>query len=240
MDKKMAEFTPDVIVALNALLEDERASVEMAVALACGATEIQERTALAAMGVEDIATCESLRAQMEAAAAPVTRRINGVVFQVLGEERYDDRLRAYAHHQRIVAERCRELLSTLDLDAETRALAQGVSEAHQRHSEWCDHRADVFSVTRVFALSGDGQGVQGVQGIAAPQAVDTGAVRTAPAEADREQRDERNPDAQAATIASSQAQPALEDTSRAPHGSRDYTDYDPRSDTYSAAIPSTL
>lgn len=160
----MAAFTPDVVDALNALLEDERASVEMAVALACGATEIAERDTLAAMGIDDIATCESLRLQMEAAAAPVTRRINGVVFQVLGEERYDDRLRAYAHHQRIVADRCRELLATLALDEEARALAQRVSDAHQRHSAWCDQRADVFSATRIHALAAD-----------APQPADTAA-----------------------------------------------------------------
>jgi len=205
----MAEFTPDVVDALNALLEDERASVEMAVALACGATEIAERETLATMGIDDIAACESLRAQMEAVEAPVTRRINGVVFQVLGEERYDDRLRAFAHHQRIVADRCRALLDTLELDDETRDLVQSVSDSHRRHSAWCDSRADVFSATRIAALTGD----------ARQPATDTPA-----------------PDAPSATIspdADQQRSPSIVES--ATRNSRSLEEYDKSTDRYPAA-----
>ena len=88
-----AEFEYELIEALNMLLEDERASVEMEVALAAGATEYGERDALAAMGAEDIHFCEQLREEMEQAGLPVTPQINGVVFQVIGADRYDDRRR---------------------------------------------------------------------------------------------------------------------------------------------------
>src|SRR5579864_2585607 len=99
-----AEFEMELIEALNMLLEDERASVEMEVALASGATEYGEREMLTHMGSEDIHFCEQLRTEMELAGLPVSPQINGIVFQVIGAERYDDRLRAFAHHQRVRSE----------------------------------------------------------------------------------------------------------------------------------------
>jgi hypothetical protein len=143
------DYEPELVDALNLLIEDERASVEMEVALASGATEYAERETLARMGADDIRSCETLRAEMESADLPVTPQINGVVFEVLGAERYDDRLRAFAHHQRIVADRAADLLES-NLEGEMRAALVGIVAAHLRHIEWATRRADEFATTRLM------------------------------------------------------------------------------------------
>jgi hypothetical protein len=144
-----ADFEPELVEALNLLIEDERASVEMEVALASGATEYAERDALSRMGIEDIGVCETLRAEMEHAGLPVSPQINGVVFEVLGAERYDDRLRAFAHHQRIVADRASDLLES-NLDGALRATLEIVVGAHDRHVTWASDRAEEFAATRLL------------------------------------------------------------------------------------------
>jgi hypothetical protein len=144
-----ADYEQELVDALNLLIEDERASVEMEVALASGATEYAERETLARMGADDIHSCETLRAEMERAELPVTPQINGVVFEVLGAERYDDRLRAFAHHQRIVADRASDLLES-NLDGELRDALLSIVDAHQRHIEWANIRADAFATTRLM------------------------------------------------------------------------------------------
>ena len=65
-----ADYEAELVDALNLLIEDERASVEMEVALASGATEYAERETLARMGADDIHSCETLRAEMERAGLP--------------------------------------------------------------------------------------------------------------------------------------------------------------------------
>jgi hypothetical protein len=144
-----ADFEPELVDALNLLIEDERASVEMEIALASGATEYTERDTLARMGAEDIHSCETLRAEMESAGLQVTPQINGVVFEVLGAERYDDRLRSFAHHQRIVADRAADLLES-NLDGELREALARIVETHERHIEWASARADAFAATRLL------------------------------------------------------------------------------------------
>ncbi len=144
-----ADYEPELVDTLNLLIEDERASVEMEVALASGATEYAEREALMRMGIDDIRACETLSGEMERAGLPVTPQINGVVFEVLGAERYDDRLRAFAHHQRIVAERASDLLES-NLDGELRAALVNIVNGHQRHIEWASQRADEFADTRTM------------------------------------------------------------------------------------------
>ncbi|HEX8730413.1 MAG TPA: hypothetical protein VF725_00025 [Ktedonobacterales bacterium] len=144
-----AEFETELVEALNMLLEDERASVEMEISLASGATEYTERDAITAMGVEDIHFCEQLRSEMELAGLPVTPQINGVVFHVIGAERYDDRLRAFAQHQRAVADHARELQES-NLDGALREALDGISASHERHSDWIEQRADAFAATRAL------------------------------------------------------------------------------------------
>lgn len=139
--------SPETIDLLNALLEDQRASVEIEVALASDATEYGEREALEAMGGEDIAICCALRERMSALGLDVTHRINGVVFQVLGMERYDERLRAFANHQRLVLQRAR-MVDADTLDRELRQCVEAIIEAHPRHALWCDDRATEFAATR--------------------------------------------------------------------------------------------
>jgi hypothetical protein len=135
--------------ALNALLEEERASVEMEVALASGATEYLERQALATMGGEDLDACCDLRAHLERLEVMVSRRIHGSVYIVLSEERYDARLRAFAHHQRMVGVHA-EVLLEADLDRELRRILTELRDAHVRHSVWCEERANEFAATRLI------------------------------------------------------------------------------------------
>ena len=151
-----AEFEYELVEALNMLLEDERASVEMEVALASGATEYAEREALTFMGVEDIRFCEQLRSEMERSGLPVTPQINGVVFQVIGAERYDDRLRAFAHHQQAVADHARELQES-NLDGALRDALEGIAETHDRHSDWTERRASEFAETRTLEFGATGR-----------------------------------------------------------------------------------
>ena len=156
----MAEFDAKTVDALNTLLEDERASVEMEVALASGASEYAERETLVAMGADDIGFCVALHEQLDRAGAPVTRRINGVVFQALGAERYDDRLLVFARHQLLVNERYRDL-TTRDLDDETHDLLQAITATHDRQIDWLERRAQAFAATRQFDFRGGNVGAPG-------------------------------------------------------------------------------
>lgn len=160
-----AEFELELVEALNMLLEDERASVEMEIALASGATEYAEREALTAMGVEDIHFCAQLRSEMELAGLPVTPQINGIVFRVLGADRYDDRLRAFSQHQRVVADHARELQES-NLDGPLREALEGISETHDRHSAWTDQLADAFAATRALEFGPAGQSTSALDELA--------------------------------------------------------------------------
>lgn len=180
-----AEFELELVEALNMLLEDERASVEMEVALASGATEYGERDTLTAMGAEDIHFCVQLREEMEDAGLPVTPQINGVVFEVIGAERYDDRLRAFAHHQRVVADRARELQES-NLEGALRAALDGISMSHDLHADWIERRAAEFAATRTLEF-GVGARASAATGQAAPEPAEPvepieQAERIAPAE----------------------------------------------------------
>jgi hypothetical protein len=79
--------------ALTALLEAERASVEVEVALASAASEYNERAAFMAMGAEDIETCCALRERLQRDEDEVSHYISRVVFDILESEHYDDGLR---------------------------------------------------------------------------------------------------------------------------------------------------
>lgn len=144
----MAALEPEVAGALNTLLEDERASVEIEVALASGATEYLEREALTAMGTEDTGACVLLREHLDRGGVPVTRRINGIVLQALNLDRYDDRLRLFVAHQRDSAARAAELLEREGLGVATRQLLEFIINAHTRHALWCEQRAAEFAATR--------------------------------------------------------------------------------------------
>src|SRR5579883_1713004 len=144
----MAQIDPETLEALNALLQDERASVEVEVALSNGATERAEREMLTTIGGEEVALCCALREQLAATGAPVTRHVNGVVLTIISTERYDERLHAFAQHQLASGERSLQL-STLVSDYELRQLLEDIHDAHIRSSLWSEHRANQFASSRM-------------------------------------------------------------------------------------------
>src|SRR5262245_49275836 len=148
----------DLDEALTALLEAERASVEVEVALASAASEYQERAAFMAMGAEDIEVCCALRERLQRAEDEVTRYISRVVFDILECDRYDDRLRAFAIHQREIGRRATELLETLDAESGVGRLLHVIAEAHVRHALWAERRAEEFAETRLLEFKGAGLG----------------------------------------------------------------------------------
>ncbi len=83
----MESIMPELAAALNTLLEGERASVEMEVALASGATEYTEREALTAMGTRDLEACAALREYLErqGAARELAHPRQARIHQVLSE-----------------------------------------------------------------------------------------------------------------------------------------------------------
>jgi hypothetical protein len=147
--ESMMTIEAELAAAFNALLEDERASAEMEVALASGATEYMEREALTVMGSEDLDACCRLHEHLDRLSHSVSRRINGIVFSVLNEVRYDDRLRAFATHQREVGAEVEALLAK-ELDPELREILSQIRDAHVRHVIWCEDRANEFAATRLI------------------------------------------------------------------------------------------
>jgi hypothetical protein len=139
--------------SLNALLEDERASVEMEVALINGATELSERETFAGMGIQEVGFCVALRERLERTGGSITPRINGVVLEVLALEHYDERLTAFADHQMRVVEATTALLPALDGD-DLRVLLRDVEDAHLQSAAWCRRRAAEFAATRILVFRG--------------------------------------------------------------------------------------
>jgi hypothetical protein len=144
----MATLDSDIVDALNMLLEDVRASVEIEVALSNGATEYLEREALTAMGVEDILIAFLLRDWLESFDLPVTRRINGIVLQALDLTRYDDRLSLFLHHQLASRDQAVQLLDEADLNSAGEEILRSIVDAHTRHAAWSEERAREFAETR--------------------------------------------------------------------------------------------
>lgn len=146
----MGTLNPETVDALNMLLEDVRASVEIEVALSNGATEYLEREALTMMGVEDTLIAFLLRDWLESLNLPVTRRINGIVLQALDLTRYDDRLQLFVHHQLASREQAEQLLAEDDMPSDGEAILRTLIDAHTRHAVWCDQRAREFAETRLL------------------------------------------------------------------------------------------
>ena len=146
----MGTLNPDTVDALNMLLEDVRASVEIEVALSNGATEYLEREALSQMGVEDTLIAYLLRDWLEALNLPVTRRINGIVLQALDLTRYDDRLQLFVHHQLASCDQAIRLLEDGGVDGDGQAILRALADAHTRHAAWCEQRAREFAETRLL------------------------------------------------------------------------------------------
>jgi hypothetical protein len=144
----MATLDPETVDALNMLLEDVRASVEIEVALSNGATEFLEREALTAMGVEDTLFAFELRDWLDSQNLPVTRRINGIVLQALDLTRYDDRLSLFLHHQLASRDQAKQLLEEGALNSAGQEMLRAIVDAHTRHAAWSEERAREFAASR--------------------------------------------------------------------------------------------
>jgi hypothetical protein len=142
---------------LNALLEDERASVEIEVALVRGATDLSERDTLANMGAQEVGFCVALRERLEQSGGPVSPRVNGVVLDLLNIEHYDERLSAFADHQLRIAEALPALRGNAP-DGDLRALLGDIEDAHLRSAAWCRRRASAFAATRLLVFRGAADG----------------------------------------------------------------------------------
>lgn len=160
----MANLDASTAEALNMLLEDERASVELEIAFANGATELAEREAYTAMGSLEVALCCALRDLLTTAGADVSLRINGIVLHIFSIDTYDDRLRAFAEHQLRVCETAERLMSGA-LGDRIRAPLEEICQAHRNDAGWCERRADIFAQSRLLDFRGgsDGAGL-GVDG----------------------------------------------------------------------------
>ena len=149
----MAELDASVVDALNTLLEDERACVEMEISFANGATEPNERDAFMTMGADEVAACCALRELLAASDVDVSRRINGIVLRVLDLDSYEERLRACADHQVGMCQRMQELRDETT-ERETRALMEALYESHARYALWRQQRADAFANSRLLDFRG--------------------------------------------------------------------------------------
>lgn len=143
----MAHVDATTLEALNALLQDARASVEVEVALSNGATERAEREALVSMGIEEVGLCCLLHEYLDANEAFVTRHVNGIVLTIINTEQYDERLHAFAVHQMESGQRAGDLRSTTD-DPELSQLLGEVYDAHLRSALWSERRASQFASSR--------------------------------------------------------------------------------------------
>jgi hypothetical protein len=137
------------IEALNALLEGERASVEVEVALADGATELYERDAFTQIALVDVTACCSLRERLDETGMEVSRKISAAALHILGSETYDVRLLAFADHQEAMRERALALLEATT-DRETRQALQDIADAHAGFVPWCVEHAREFANSRTY------------------------------------------------------------------------------------------
>jgi hypothetical protein len=149
----MEQMDPETLEALNALLQDERASVEVEVALSNGATERAEREAIVAMGVEEVGFCCSLHEFLDASGAFVTRHVNGIVLTIISTEHYDERLRAFSAHQKESGERAHQLNAVVG-EHELRQLLTDIYDAHVRSALWSENRADQFTQSHLLVFRG--------------------------------------------------------------------------------------
>lgn len=145
----MVTLPPHHVDALNALLAEQRASVECEIAFASGAGEYQVREAFTTMGREDVEICDALHQGLAAAEAPVTFEVSPAGEGILALELYDDRLRAFAQHQRAVSARAGELVGELP-EGELRRTVQRLGEMHAWHALWAEQLAADFAATRLW------------------------------------------------------------------------------------------
>jgi hypothetical protein len=149
--------------ALNALLEDERASVEAIVKLVSMVTDALERQALTAMGGQAVQACGDLHQRLEQLGLPVGARISPAVDRVLAHERLDDRLSAFSLLQQQLADRTEAILASQDMDPDTASLLAAIRAVQLAHAVWSSRRAEEFAASRLMGLEPAGAARSSVQ-----------------------------------------------------------------------------
>lgn len=135
------------IYALNELLEDERASVEILIALTAMATDSLERQALTVMGGQAAQACADLHEALARQDASISRKVSAAAGRVVAPEHLDTRFYAYAELQEQMAQRIASLPQP-DLDAPTQGMLTTLQAMHLAHAAWVAQRADEFVASR--------------------------------------------------------------------------------------------
>ena len=120
-------------------------------------TSARASTAIASRA--EVVSCCALRERLADADAPVTQRINGAVWRVLGAETYDERLLAFAMHQAAIRDGASELLSWIT-DPEASRVVQELVDAHAHWVGWLEQRAQRFAASRDFEMPARATGRQ--------------------------------------------------------------------------------
>jgi hypothetical protein len=132
------------------LLEDERAAVEALVGLVAMATDGLERQAMVVFGGQTSQACHELHALLQRHGAAVSTRIGPGRHIILGQERYDDRLRSYSLLQQSLADRIEALMNG-EVDDDAQAVLAPLRALHLAHHAWALTRADDFTASRDLA-----------------------------------------------------------------------------------------
>ena len=93
--------------------------------------------------------CDALHQELAAADAHVTPQVSPNGEGILTLELYDDRLRAFAQHQRAISQRAGELLRELP-EGEMQRTVQRLSQLHVWHALSAERHAEEFAATRFW------------------------------------------------------------------------------------------
>jgi hypothetical protein len=150
----------DVILALNHLLEAERAGVEALVDLTRMSADVLEREMLQRIGGDEAWACASLRGQIEALGGTPSRQISPLLTEMRARDHFGARLRLFSQQQRAVLERLESLLEAPVPD-EVRGLLVELHRVHVPNIAWCDQRAEAFGAREAEkAASPSGEAAQ--------------------------------------------------------------------------------
>ncbi len=137
-----------MIKMLNEMLEEERAAIEAMIGLTAMATDPRERNTMQRIGAHEVSICIGLRDRITAIGGVPSQNISDFAAYVLSQELYPERLRIFAHHQRLVIER---LTALLPLSASDPAAQQAIMEMRtilEGDVVWIEERATSFIASR--------------------------------------------------------------------------------------------
>ena len=143
----MTAGTLDLQDAFNELLEEERACVEIIIALYTGATELPERETLASLGTEHVRLCCTLRDEADTRGFETSAQMDPEMHDVIEVDRLDERLErfaAYLSNRRSTIERAQAVFASSLLNVPI----DEIEELRSRTAEWCIERAASFAASR--------------------------------------------------------------------------------------------